>query len=177
MAFDKKAYQREYARKYREKHPEKSREICRKWRAKNPEKQKAATYSWRERNREALKEYGRKWYAENNDHLLAKKKEDYEKNKVPKLARDKKFYFKRKYGLEKEQYEELLSIASGKCQACNRPFGKDGPHIDHCHNTGVIRGVLCHGCNTAEGHLGTPENVLKLYNYMMKNELFYQGKS
>jgi hypothetical protein len=81
---------------------------------------------------------------------------------------------KRKYGLTRKQYQELLDAAEGKCQICKRKFGKR-LHVDHCHKTNIVRGIICSRCNFAEGHLGTPEIALRMYQYMLKNELFYQG--
>lgn len=86
-----------------------------------------------------------------------------------------------RYGLSPEQYDSMIAAAGGKCQICGRKFDNSRPHtkacIDHCHGTTIVRGVLCRSCNVAEGFLKTPENALRLYQYMMKNELFYQGGS
>ncbi len=50
------------------------------------------------------------------------------------------------------------------------------PVTDHCHVTGAFRGIVCSGCNTAEGMLNTPENALRLYEYMKEMELLSYQK-
>lgn len=65
---------------------------------------------------------------------------DYNYNRVYKISavdRDAKF--------EKQQR---------KCAVCrtDAPGSKNGWHLDHCHTTGIIRGILCHHCNLALGH-------------------------
>ena len=67
---------------------------------------------------------------------------------------------KSKYGLTKEQYEALLARQSGVCAVCEKPemrTTKTGQtmnlHIDHCHKTKIVRGLLCSRCNTAIGFL------------------------
>ncbi len=49
------------------------------------------------------------------------------------------------------------------------------PLVDHCHKTGIVRGILCREHNLVEGMIGSPENALALYHYMSKNSLFYSG--
>lgn len=75
---------------------------------------------------------------------------------------------KSKYGLTKEQYLELLSQQNGVCAICKKPekrTTKSGElmklHVDHCHNTKQIRGLLCHSCNTAIGHFEDNIDALK----------------
>jgi len=60
----------------------------------------------------------------------------------------------RRYGLAPDQYDELLSKQNGRCAICDGPpNGKGGLyfHVDHCHTSGEVRGLLCHYCNTAIG--------------------------
>ncbi len=52
---------------------------------------------------------------------------------------------------------QLLAKQCGKCALCRRPAAKRTPCLDHCHSTGVVRGVLCRGCNAL---LGKIENNL-----------------
>ena len=47
----------------------------------------------------------------------------------------------------------LLKNQSNKCLICQEPLGNDtkNQHVDHDHDTGIIRGVLCMRCNLLEG--------------------------
>jgi len=70
----------------------------------------------------------------------------------------------RRYGLTKDQYEELLLKHLGKCAICKTdPLQTGGKRlaIDHCHETGKIRGLLCASCNRAIGMLKDNTDVLK----------------
>lgn len=51
-----------------------------------------------------------------------------------------------------DEYDIMLLAQGGACAACGDPFTKT-PHIDHCHETGVVRGLLCTQCNLALGLL------------------------
>jgi hypothetical protein len=85
---------------------------------------------------------------------------------------------KYRYKLDRDGFERLVKLQHGKCAACGRAFKNDFDAIvDHCHKTLIVRGLLCRKCNFAEGYLGTPEAALGLYQYMLKNALFYQGTS
>lgn len=59
------------------------------------------------------------------------------------------------YGLSRSDWDEMLISQSGRCAACGEPFrnARGEPHVDHCHETGRVRGILCRGCNYAEGTL------------------------
>lgn len=68
---------------------------------------------------------------------------------------------KRIYGISIEFYEEILRKQSGRCAICAAEFSASKkPHVDHDHNTGAIRGLLCRGCNAGIGMLG--ENTASL---------------
>lgn len=65
-------------------------------------------------------------------------------------AWEKRNEFRRKYGITVERYDELLAEQDGVCAICSGPpFGKSDRfyHVDHDHETGAIRGLLCHSCN------------------------------
>lgn len=51
----------------------------------------------------------------------------------------------------------------GKCALCTKVLHREtarGCHVDHCHETGRFRGLLCGGCNVSLGHLGDNEKGL-----------------
>lgn len=56
----------------------------------------------------------------------------------------------RLYGLTQEQYEELMGRHDGKCPICGSSLDLV---IDHCHQTGCVRDLICRSCNTAVGHI------------------------
>lgn len=69
---------------------------------------------------------------------------------------------KQVYGLTSEQYAEMYAKQKGKCDTCKRAFknSKD-THIDHEHDSGVVRAILCGGCNLILGHAGDDADRLR----------------
>jgi hypothetical protein len=72
------------------------------------------------------------------------------------------------YGVTKEFLLDLYEKQQGKCKICGiKPQTTRGLHIDHCHSTGKVRGLLCHGCNTSIGAMKEdPEILLKAIAYL-----------
>lgn len=124
------------------------------WHSQSPEeKAKKALYfkEWRQRNKEKLRQQ-KKEYVKNNEESI---------------------YFKRilkTYGLTKEKYEEILKNQMGGCAICGKQVnakGKKRLHIDHDHQTGKIRGLLCHLHNTMIGQGGDVlEELEKAIQYL-----------
>lgn len=51
---------------------------------------------------------------------------------------------------------QLVKRQGSKCAICGKPFTqRDRPVLDHCHDTGYIRGALHNSCNGAEGRVKT----------------------
>ena len=71
----------------------------------------------------------------------------------------KKTTAKRRYNITDEQYDELMDVRN--CAICSEEFN-DNRHIDHCHTTGIVRGVLCSFCNMGLGHF--KDNITSLAN-------------
>jgi len=72
---------------------------------------------------------------------------------------------KSKYRLTDEQLQQVENATS--CDACGEHIEGRNKHVDHDHETGRFRGVLCRGCNMAEGCLkGSLERVLALGVYL-----------
>lgn len=59
------------------------------------------------------------------------------------------------YGLSPEEYWAIYDFQGGKCYICQRASGvKRKLSVDHCHATGVVRGLCCQPCNrNVLGHL------------------------
>ena len=88
--------------------------------------------------------------------------------------------FLRRYGITEERLQLLIAKQGNKCLICESLFtesargGKHRPVIDHCHNTNVVRGILCNNCNTGIGFLGSIKALENALKYVKKNELFFQ---
>lgn len=71
----------------------------------------------------------------------------------------------RRHGLTHQQYDAMLTMQGGVCAICRSAWkgwnGKQGPHIDHCHDTGRVRGLLCGDCNTALGRFSDDPVLLR----------------
>lgn len=62
---------------------------------------------------------------------------------------------KKKFGIGSEEKAKMIRDQGGRC--ANRGCGEElslSSHMDHCHRTDRIRGILCHRCNTCLGTLG-----------------------
>jgi hypothetical protein len=72
------------------------------------------------------------------------------KKKVKLSPRDARL--KRLYGLQPGEFEKVLEFQNGVCFICEKP-PKEGKnlHVDHCHHTGLTRGLLCWKDNVAVG--------------------------
>lgn len=59
------------------------------------------------------------------------------------------------YGITNDDYDRILLSQGGGCAICGskQPGGRHGQrfHVDHCHRTGKVRGLLCHKCNIGLG--------------------------
>lgn len=77
-----------------------------------------------------------------------------------------------RYGISPQEYEELLDEQLNCCACCGSPDPKRkaGFVIDHDHETGFIRGLLCHNCNIGIGLLGDSLSGLQTaVNYLRKH--------
>lgn len=63
-----------------------------------------------------------------------------------------------------DDFAELLAQNDGLCVSCNE---REGKVVDHDHQTGKVRGILCSGCNTAAGMLADkPAYATRLAGYL-----------
>lgn len=62
----------------------------------------------------------------------------------------------RRYGITIEQFGAIIDAQRGRCALCEEPLklGTKSVHVDHCHETGKVRGVLCARCNLGIGRFG-----------------------
>lgn len=86
-----------------------------------------------------------------------------------------KYDVKRRYGLSREDHQDLIDKQNNLCAICGEPetAKKRGSEetralaIDHCHDRGHVRGLLCSRCNTGIGNFkDSPELMEKAINYL-----------
>lgn len=67
----------------------------------------------------------------------------------------------RRYGITVAQYNELILKQNGACAICKTEGNRQSLSVDHDHETGRIRGLLCHNCNLAIGLCHDSIEILK----------------
>ena len=93
------------------------------------------------------------------------------KNK-DKIKVDQREYHLKKCGLSVEEYNKLFDEQKGRCKICGRHQNefKNRLHIDHDHETGKIRSLLCGNCNRTLGYFGeNPLIFIKMAKYVIKS--------
>ncbi len=88
-------------------------------------------------------------------------------------SQQRKYFIKHKYGLEWDRYIEMLDEQGNRCAICGRhreEFNKELV-VDHDHETGKVRGLLCYGCNNGIGTLQDDPDILrKAIEYLEKHK-------
>lgn len=122
--------------------PEAARRHTKTWELKNPDKLNA---KWRKpETRAAIK----KWMAQN-----------------PEKMRDYRMRFN--HGITLAEYNSMFQEQNGLCKICQKH--DDKLHIDHCHKSNVIRGLLCGKCNRGLGmYDDSPELLEAAAAYLRK---------
>lgn len=131
------------------------------WRKANPEKHAKsaakATAKWYRANRSEKAEYVAEWYKSNKDQKAGTTANWYKSNKDQVRCNT----LRRNYGISLERYNAILEAQGFKCSMCPTPHTDDNKlHVDHCHDTGRVRGLLCMSCNTGIGKLNHDINTL-----------------
>lgn len=104
-----------------------------------------------------LREYSADHYASKYCSKKCKHKSQYSKQRVYVLNKD--YQLKKKYGISLEDYAKLVNNQEHSCAICETVTEK--LYVDHCHNTGIVRGLLCINCNTGLGHFKDNSKLLK----------------
>lgn len=104
------------------------------------------------------------WTKANLEFVKEKKREFY----YADLNRVRNKELKHKFGITKDEYDDLHKTQNGKCKICDQKETTPGRNgklrplaVDHCHSTGVVRGLLCAKCNTGLGLLNESVFILE----------------
>lgn len=110
-----------------------------------------------------------------NRKVLARNRHHRRKNDSDYKLLRKDSRLKSKYGITVKEYEAILFGQNGLCAICQRNLlffsnKKDEPCVDHNHQTGKVRGILCRGCNLSLSMVENKEFFLNAINYLKKSE-------
>ncbi len=113
------------------------REYKREWVKQDPKRGTARTMAWRKSNREKVRDWNR-----------AYAKKTRAENPAQTSLYNRRNHFKRLYGVTLEWRDNKIAEQKNLCAICGGPPGKLGLALDHNHNTGKVRDLLCCQCNT-----------------------------
>lgn len=165
-----------YNKARREEDPEDNRVRCRAWRAKNAQRHRDNQKRYREENREYVLQKKREWYM-NNKERHRRRDEDWKKRNPEKVWEST---LRAAYGLNLSDWQAMFEAQGGVCAICRRTCKANRRlSVDHCHDSGKVRGLLCQLCNSAIGKLyDSPALVQRALEYLIKHHgADYPGRS
>lgn len=115
-------------------------------------------------------EYAKEYRAKNQERI--RERDRIYRKRYPDRVR--RMNLKKTYDMTPEQYASMLSEQNNKCFLCDFSHRTNGKreeqlHIDHCHVTGKIRGLLCTQCNKGLGCFKDRIDVLqKAVQYLQR---------
>lgn len=127
-----------------------NRKFAKDYYAKNPGLVGEKAKAWRESNADRVKEY-----------RAANRQKSYRQEVV------------RKYGVPADWFDLQMRKQKGRCMGCKIDLSgtnkQDTPHVDHCHKSGKVRGILCNRCNSVVGLCEDSTSILQsLTRYLKK---------
>lgn len=119
---------------------------------------------WYQRNRATVIAQSKRWHIDNRVRSREIARNNYRKHRQKLLSkalkytaqpvirkRQSDYQLRRRYGIGLDDKLRLIDKQCGKCAICAVPLNQSS-HLDHCHVSGKIRGVLCRDCNIGLGH-------------------------
>lgn len=162
--FNKEEYQkraRERSQQWRKDNPEYSKQYNKRRRIMNPDGRKQYYLD----NKKRMLEQNRQYYKDNKERILKNQKQRRGVNPEHQRLSN----LKCKYGLSHEDWVKMWVGQDGDCAICGEPFAQHSDaYVDHNHNTGKTRGLLCRKCNTGIGYLNDdPRLTVKATEYLL----------
>jgi Recombination endonuclease VII len=113
--------------------------------------------------KECRKQSARTWgikYPERAEISRTNRSVEYKTN-PPKYEYMREYMLKRRYGISQEEYNTMFQSQAYACAVCKKSDLTYHLHVDHCHTTGKVRGLLCSPCNVYLGCIKDNPEVLK----------------
>jgi hypothetical protein len=102
----------------------------------------------------------RRWQRANPDRMRTYRNERNARPEVKRQQRD--MYYRRTYGVSADEVDAMLDAQNGRCAICGEraPDRLASMHLDHDHEHGQLRGLLCLSCNQGLGKFRDDPTVL-----------------
>ena len=133
------------------------------------EKGKSANKAYYQKHKEKLQSSNAEYYQEHREEILSKEKLNYEQSPERKRAKLSSA-IKTKHGIDIDEYERLVKKFNSEQNGCCKICGRDDVKLvlDHNHETGEHRALLCSQCNAGIGCLKEdPMILLSAYNFIL----------
>lgn len=100
--------------------------------------------------------------------LSAYERKRYRANGGEQIAANMRLY---RYGLKPDEVQSMYDSQNGQCKLCDKKLPSlRKAHIDHCHTTGEVRGMLCPSCNLMLGCIETNQvDISKIAQYLNRS--------
>lgn len=139
---------------------------------------------WYAKNKEKARKQAMVSYEKNKETIKLRRRQDLKNNPEKHKAARQKYYDPKKskmnawknagiINMTHEYYDELLKSQDNKCAICktHQQDLKRTLSVDHDHNTGKVRGLLCDNCNRALGYFKDDTSILEVAkNYLLWNK-------
>lgn len=104
---------------------------------------------YRAANKEKIQAAERAYYMANKERISAHQ----QIYRVANREKARSNHLQRTYGITLAEYDEMLEAQGGKCAICGKTPEENNRRldVDHNHDTGVVRGLLCNDCNSGIG--------------------------
>jgi hypothetical protein len=104
-----------------------------------------------------------RYRAANREKIARRARERYAENPHSRRAHNLRSLIKQKYGITLDDKHRIFAEQGSRCAICNV---EDAPtatgwHIDHCHATNAVRGILCQPCNAMLGNAKDDPGILR----------------
>jgi hypothetical protein len=127
-----------------------NKRLSREWIVSNPEKVNQRAKEWRDKNLDKAR-------------LASRKSAEKTRRDNPRVIKHRKL--KSSYGISLKEFEDMLESQNDRCAICSFSFDytsqSKGPHVDHDHETGKVRMILCRFCNNLLGYANDDVLILE----------------
>lgn len=103
------------------------------------------------------------------EQVRAKRREYMRQWRAADRNRERIYKMRSRYGIDADEYQRIHDAQGGVCAICGN--AETSRHssgavkslaIDHCHESGDVRGLLCHRCNRVLGLLGDDPDLIRV---------------